>query len=287
MPQTPTQIKSILHSENIRLRKSLGQNLLIDSNILRLIASYCDLRKEDIVFEIGTGMGSLTEFLAEKAGQVYSIELDERMIQVGKSQLRRFPNIKWIHADILKLDFAPYLNMYRGKTLKIVGNLPYYITTPILMRFLEEKFPFERMVVTIQKEVGERIVAVPGTKNYGILSLMVQYRCKTKYLKTITKRAFFPIPEVDSAVLRLTPHSISTVKVGNETFFFAVIRAAFNQRRKTLLNALNAIEKTTHLSKIELESIFKELGIPLKIRGEELSLEDFARLANHLFKSGN
>ncbi len=284
MPQTQSQIKNILRDKDIRLRKSLGQNLLIDSNIVRLITRACELNKKDIVFEIGAGTGCLTESLAQQTKTVFAIDIDEKMMDIAKNNLRDFENIHWIRADVLKLDFKSYLRECKGHPIKIVGNLPYYITTPILMRFLEEKFPFERMVITIQKEVAERIIAKPGTKEYGVLTLMVQYRCKTELVKTISRTCFFPVPDVDSAILRLIPHSIPPVDVQNEDLFFALIRAAFNQRRKTLVNSLDAINETTKISKEQLTGILDQTNISPQIRGEKLTMEDFARLTNRLIK---
>lgn len=282
MPQTQSQIKHILRDKDIRLRKSLGQNLLIDGNILRLITNACKLTKEDIVFEIGIGTGCLTEYLAPQVDEILAIDLDEKMLSLAKENLQDFKNIQWIHKDILKLDFQEYLEKYKNRTIKIIGNLPYYITTPILMRFLEEKFPFERLVVTVQKEVAQRIVAHSGTKDYGVLTLMIQYRCKTELIKTISKTCFFPVPDVDSAILRLTPHSTPPVKVDNEDLFFSVIRSAFQQRRKTLLNSLSPIAEQKGLSKNDLMKLLEQLHLSPQIRGERLSLNDFANLANHL-----
>jgi 16S rRNA (adenine1518-N6/adenine1519-N6)-dimethyltransferase len=237
---TPIRTKELLLKYGFSFKKSLGQNFLIDTNILNQIVSTAHIDQEVGVIEVGPGIGALTEQLAKRAGKVLSFEIDQRLLPVLQETLSSYENIHIVHQDVLKADIAPMVQEYlhEFKRISVVANLPYYVTTPILMHFLASGVRFEHIVVMIQKEVADRIAASPGTKNYGSLSIAVQYYAESKVEKVIPKTVFIPQPNVDSAVLKLTMRDKPAVQVLDEDFFFKLVKASFAQRRKTLINNL-------------------------------------------------
>lgn len=263
----------ILKTFGIHMSKKLGQNFLIDDSVVAGIVAAAGIREGDPVLEIGPGIGTLTQGLAEAGAAVTAVELDRRLLDVLGKTLEGYENVKVIHGDILKIDISREINQ---ENYKVVANLPYYITTPIIMKFLEERLPVELLVTMVQKEVAERMVAKPGGKDYGALSVAVQYYTKPEIMFIVPPQAFIPPPAVESAVIRCTVRSTPPVTVISEKMFFRVVKAAFAQRRKTLANAL----KAAGLVKDELEQVLTQAGIDGMRRGEQLSLEEFAAIAN-------
>lgn len=272
MPQSAAKLKEILRAKDIRPKKSLGQNFLVDANISRKMLNSADIKNNDIILEIGPGLGAVTKDLCSKAGTVYALEIDKKLYSVLSDLLREEKNLKLIHADFLKQDLV---KISRGKKIKIVGNLPYYISTPIIIKIIENKKYIKEAYVTIQKEVALRLAAKPGTKDYGSITCFLNYHADTKRLFDISKRCFYPQPQVDSSFVRIKFLDKPRVKVKDEHLFFALVRASFNQRRKTLLNSLSRV-----INKQKIEKILEEAGIDKRRRGETLSLEEFARIAN-------
>jgi 16S rRNA (adenine1518-N6/adenine1519-N6)-dimethyltransferase len=262
----------ILKRFGIRMSKKLGQNFLIDEHVVRNIVEAANLTPGDAVLEIGPGIGTLTQGLAEAGGQVTAVEIDRRLIEVLGKTLEGYENIKIVHGDILRIDVAKEVMAPR---YKVVANLPYYITTPIIMGLLEARMPIDVLVTMVQKEVAERMVAVPGTKDYGSLSVAVQYYTQPEIMFLVPPASFIPPPAVDSAVIRCTVREKPPVEV-NEKVFFRVVKAAFAQRRKTLSNTL----KTTGVPADTLRVILEKAGIDGTRRGETLSLQEFAAIAN-------
>jgi 16S rRNA (adenine1518-N6/adenine1519-N6)-dimethyltransferase len=262
----------ILKRFGIRMSKKLGQNFLIDEHVVRKIVEAANLTSGDAVLEIGPGIGTLTQGLAEAGGEVTAVEIDRRLIEVLGKTLEGYDNIKIVHGDILRIDVAKEVMAPR---YKVVANLPYYITTPIIMGLLEARMPIDVLVTMVQKEVAERMVAVPGTKDYGSLSVAVQYYTQPEIMFLVPPASFIPPPAVDSAVIRCTVREKPPVEV-NERVFFRVVKAAFAQRRKTLSNTL----KTTGVPADTLRVILEKAGIDGTRRGETLSLEEFAAIAN-------
>jgi 16S rRNA (adenine1518-N6/adenine1519-N6)-dimethyltransferase len=262
----------ILKRFGIRMSKKLGQNFLIDEHVVRNIVEAANLTPGDAVLEIGPGIGTLTQGLAEAGGQVTAVEIDRRLIEVLGKTLEGYENIKIVHGDILRIDVAKEVMAPR---YKVVANLPYYITTPIIMGLLEARMPIDVLVTMVQKEVAERMVAVPGTKDYGSLSVAVQYYTQPEIMFLVPPASFIPPPAVDSAVIRCTVREKPPVEV-NERVFFRVVKAAFAQRRKTLSNTL----KTTGVPADTLRVILEKAGIDGTRRGETLSLQEFAAIAN-------
>jgi 16S rRNA (adenine1518-N6/adenine1519-N6)-dimethyltransferase len=280
---TPLRTKELLAKYGFSFKKSLGQNFLIDTNILNQIVQAAHIDQEVGVIEVGPGIGALTEQLAKNAGKVLSFEIDQRLLPVLQETLSPYDNIHIVHQDILKADIAPMVQEYLSEfqRISVVANLPYYVTTPILLHFLESDVRFEHIVVMIQKEVADRIAAKPGTKEYGSLSIAVQYYAESKVEKVIPKTVFIPQPNVDSAVLKLTMRDKPPVEVKDEDFFFKLVKASFAQRRKTLINNLqNFFGSDT--KKAELSRLLDEIGIDGTRRGETLTIEEFATLSNHL-----
>lgn len=279
---TPTQTRKVMQKFGLDTKKSLGQNFLIDLNILRNIVAAADLTPDKGALEIGPGIGALTQQLLKEAGKVVAIELDQRLLRVLRETA---PGAHVIHDDVLKTDLRRVWDEHFTdvQTVSVVANLPYYVTTPIVMKLLESRLPLEHIVVMIQKEVADRMAAAPGGKEYGSLSIAVQYYCETSIVAAVPRTVFVPQPNVDSAVIRLTLRRRPPVGVADESFFFEVVQAAFAQRRKTLFNNLAArfFAKET---KAELERILAECGIEPQRRGETLSIAEFARLANALYK---
>ncbi|MCX7708875.1 MAG: 16S rRNA (adenine(1518)-N(6)/adenine(1519)-N(6))-dimethyltransferase RsmA [Clostridia bacterium] len=279
--------KEIIQRHGIKLTKSLGQNFLTDDNIVKRIVSTGSVGHEDLVIEVGPGIGSMTCELAERAGHVIAIEIDRHLIPALEENLKEYTNVTLINKDILEMDLEDLfksekvLEGVRSKfeNIKVVANLPYYITTPIIMKFLEGSLKIHSMVFMIQKEVAERMAAKPGGKDYGALSVAVQYYSKPEMVFTVPPQCFIPQPEVDSAVVRLNIFQEPPVKLLKQKIFFKTVKAAFGQRRKTLLNALSN-SGTFIETKEEIRGILERLGIQENQRGETLTIQQFAELAN-------
>ena len=254
---------------NFKFSKSLGQNFLIDDSVPRDIVAGAEVDSEDLVIEIGPGVGTLTAQLLKKAKKVVAIELDNDLIPILEQELGDNPNFTLIHNDALKVDFNEV-------SVKLVANLPYYVTTPIIVKLLKDGYNFKSLTIMIQKEVAERMNAEPGNKDYGALSLLVQYYCNTSIVRKVPPACFIPRPKVDSIVIRLDKLSEAKVKVDNEKLFFDIIRNSFNMRRKTLWNGVKSIGP----AKEKLELAFEKAGVDPKRRGETLSIQEFANLAN-------
>ena len=278
------ETKYILKKYNIRANKKLGQNFLIDDDAINKIVSSAKINKDDLVIEIGPGLGTLTSKLLEKARRVIAIELDEKMIKILTDRFKLYNNFTLINEDILKVNLKQLIsnNIEIGKA-KIVANLPYYITTPIIMKLLEDKLNIESITVMVQKEVADRIVEVPGGKLSGAITYSVNYYAETEEIVLVGKESFIPSPEVDSKVIKLKIRNVPPVNVKNEEMFFKVIKASFMQRRKTLINGLT--NSGIIQDKKKLEQIIKQMNLNLEIRGEKLSLEQFAELSNIITES--
>jgi 16S rRNA (adenine1518-N6/adenine1519-N6)-dimethyltransferase len=281
---TPIRTQEIMAKHGLTVKKSLGQNFLIDPNILRKIVGKAGLTKHSAAIEIGPGIGALTEHLAREAGKVLAFEIDQRLLPVLADTLSPYDNISIIHSDILKADVEKAIKeeLAGYEDIVVVANLPYYVTTPIIMKLLLEKLPIRGLVVMLQKEVAERITAQPGTKAYGSLSIAIQYYTEAEMALTVPKTVFMPQPNVDSAVIRMIKRPEPQVKVIDEDFFFMVTRGSFVQRRKTILNNL---QSAMPLGKEKKELILKaleEAEIDPSRRGETLSIEEFGLLADKL-----
>lgn len=280
--------RAVLERHGFTFKKSFGQNFLTDTNILQKIVDTAEIDKNVNVIEIGPGIGALTEFLAENAAEVMAFEIDDRLIPILADTLRDFDNVKVINEDILKSDLQSRIKEFANPDLpiKVVANLPYYITTPILMHLIESKIPFAEFVVMMQKEVADRISAEPNTKAYGSLSIAVQYYMTAKVAFIVPRTVFVPAPNVDSAILKMTRREQPLVQVKDEDFFFRIAKISFVHRRKTLWNNL-----TSHFGKVEetkakLEKALEIAEIKPSIRGEALSIADFAKLADALKEVG-
>lgn len=284
---TPKRTQEVLKKYGFSLKKSLGQNFLIDPNILRNIVSHANLTKDSAAIEIGPGIGALTEHLARTAGQVVAFEIDQRLLPVLEDTLAPYDNVEIIHADILKANILEVMTekLSEYKDVMVVANLPYYVTTPILIKLLMEKLPIRGMVVMMQKEVADRITASPSTKAYGSLSIAIQYYMKAEIAMMVPKTVFIPQPNVDSAVIRLTRHEKALVSVIDEDFLFTVSRASFAQRRKTIINNLQSQLPRGKEKKELILSALAEAGVDSTRRGETLSIEEFARLADILYSN--
>lgn len=259
---------------NFKFSKSLGQNFLVDDSVPRDIVSGADVNEEDLAIEIGPGVGTLTVQLLKKAKRVVAIELDNDLIPILTQELGDNPNFTLIHNDALKVDFKEIIG--DEKSVKLVANLPYYVTTPIIVKLLKENYNFKSLTIMIQKEVAERMNAEPGNKDYGALTLLVQYYCATKIVRKVPPQCFIPRPKVDSIVIRLEKLEKPRVEVQNEKLFFDIIRNSFNMRRKTLWNGVKNIGP----SKEKLEVAFEKAGVDPKRRGETLTIEEFAKLSD-------
>lgn len=276
----PKNTIEILQKYDFVFRKRFGQNFLIDPHVLDKIIDSAHITKDDFVLEIGPGIGTMTQYLAYAAKEVAAVEIDDALIPILADTLKDYDNVTVIHNDILKVDLnALVAEKNQGKPVKVVANLPYYITTPIIMGLFEKKVPMDSITIMVQKEVADRMQVGPGTKDYGALSLAVQYYAKPEIVANVPSNCFMPRPKVGSAVIRLTRHQEPPVKVTDEKLMFRLIRASFKQRRKTLLNGLKNAEDL-HYSKEQVEQALKISGLPLNIRGEALTLEEFARLSN-------
>lgn len=276
----PQNTIAVLQKYNFNFQKKFGQNFLIDTHVLDKIIHAAGITKEDFVLEIGPGIGTMTQYLCENARQVLAVEIDRMLIPILADTLRGYDNVEVLNEDILKVDINRIAREKNGgKPIKVVANLPYYITTPIIMGLFESHVPMESITVMVQKEVAERMQVGPGTKDYGALSLAVQYYAKPEIVANVPPNCFMPRPNVGSAVIRLTRHEEPTVEVKDEKLMFRLIRASFNQRRKTLANGLsNAGE--LKLSKEQIAGAIEKLGLPAGIRGEALTLQQFAELCN-------
>lgn len=268
----------IVKKYGFRFSKSLGQNFLIDNSVLQDIVESAHISKDDFVIEIGPGIGTLTKELLLKAKKVCSIELDSDLIPILEDELKEFKNFEIIHKDALKIDYNEIIG--EEKSVKLVANLPYYVTTPIIAKLLNDHYNFKSLTIMIQKEVAERIVSKPNCKEYGAISILVQYYCDTQIIRKVPCSSFVPQPKVDSMVIRLDRLTEPRTKLDNVELFFKIVRSSFNMRRKTLWNAL----KNISLDKSKLEIAFHESGIDQKRRGETLSIEEFGKLSNCINK---
>ena len=279
------ETKDILKKYNIVANKKLGQNFLVDNDVIDNIITAADVNTNDLIIEIGPGLGTLTKSLLEKAGKVICVELDKKMIKILNDRFKFYDNFELINEDILKVDLSKLIKENKNnklKTVKIVANLPYYITTPIIMKLLENKLDIKSITVMVQKEVAERLVDKPGGKNSGAITYGVNYYTIPEKVIDVPNSSFIPAPEVTSSVIKLNVLKEPSVKVENEDLLFKLIRVAFMQKRKTLLNALTNGNIAT---KETIEEMIKNLGFDLKIRGEKLSLEDFARITEYILKN--
>lgn len=276
----PQNTIAVLQKYNFNFQKKFGQNFLIDTHVLDKIIEKANITKEDFVLEIGPGIGTMTQYLCEEAGEVAAVEIDSNLIPILKDTLSEYSNIEIIHGDILKVDIGALAReKNQGKPIKVVANLPYYITTPIIMGLFESHVPIDSITVMVQKEVAERMQASPGTKDYGALTLAVGYYAKPEIVANVPPNCFMPRPKVGSAVIRLKRHEHPIVQVEDEKLMFDLIRASFNQRRKTLVNGLNNAPGI-FLGKEKIQECLKDLSVSETIRGEALTLEQFARLSN-------
>ena len=276
----PKNTIEVLQKYHFNFQKKFGQNFLINTSILEEIIDAAEITREDFVLEIGPGIGTMTQYLCEAAREVVAVEIDTNLIPILGDTLSAYDNVEVMNADILKVDIAKLADERNGgKPIKVVANLPYYITTPIIMGLFESHVPIDSITIMVQKEVADRMQEGRGSKEYGALSLAVQYYAKPEIVVNVPPSCFMPQPKVGSAVIRLTRHENPPVDVDNEKLMFQVIRASFNQRRKTLANGLNNFGSFS-LGKEEIQKSIEELGVPVNIRGEALSLEQFAKLSN-------
>ncbi|MBQ2900795.1 MAG: 16S rRNA (adenine(1518)-N(6)/adenine(1519)-N(6))-dimethyltransferase RsmA [Agathobacter sp.] len=280
----PKNTIEVLQKYNFNFQKKFGQNFLINTGILEDIIEAAEITKDDFVLEIGPGIGTMTQYLCESAREVIAVEIDKNLIPILEDTLSAYNNVEVLNEDILKVDIKALAEERNaGKPIKVVANLPYYITTPIIMGLFESHVPIDSITIMVQKEVADRMQEGPGSKEYGALSLAVQYYAHPEIVVNVPPSCFMPQPKVGSAVIRLTRHEQSPVDVENEKLMFQIIRASFNQRRKTLANGLNNFPGL-NLSKEVIQQCIEELGVPVTVRGEALSLEQFAQLSNIIGK---
>lgn len=276
----PKYTIEVLQKYNFAFQKRFGQNFLIDTHVLDKIIDSAQITKDDFVLEIGPGIGTMTQYLAEAAREVAAVEIDTTLIPILKDTLKDWDNVTVINNDILKVDIRKLvLEKNQGRPIKVVANLPYYITTPIIMGLFENQVPIDSITIMVQKEVADRMQVGPGTKDYGALSLAVQYYAKPQIVANVPPNCFMPRPKVGSAVIRLERYAKPPVEVNDEKLMFRIIRASFNQRRKTLVNGLKNSPEIP-FSKEQIEEVLGMCGLSLNIRGEALTLEQFAQLAN-------
>ena len=280
--------KAVLERHGFTFKKSFGQNFLTDTNILQKIVDTAEIDDQVNVIEIGPGIGALTEFLAERAAEVMAFEIDHRLVPILADTLRDFDNVTVVNEDILKVNLAQHIQNFKNPDLpiKVVANLPYYITTPILMHLIESGIPFSEFVVMMQKEVADRISAQPNTKAYGSLSIAVQYYMTAKVAFIVPRTVFVPAPNVDSAILKMVRRPEPAVAVEDESFFFKISKASFTHRRKTLWNNLTGYFGKTEEVKDKLTKALDQAGLSPSVRGEALSLAEFASLADALKEQG-
>ena len=282
----PSNTIEILKKYNFSFQKRFGQNFLIDTHVLEKIVDEAGIDEDDCVLEIGPGIGTMTQYLCERAGRVIAVEIDKALIPILNDTLSSYSNVEIINEDILKVDITNLCNKYNnGRPIKVVANLPYYITTPIIMGLFESGCPLESITIMVQKEVADRMKCGPGSKDYGALSLAVQFYSSPEIVAYVSPESFIPKPGVGSAVIRLTRYEKPPVEVDDEKYMFALIRAAFNMRRKTMVNSL--MSSNLGLTKEEILEAIKNLGLSATVRGEALTLEEFAALSNILSKVQN
>lgn len=275
--------KFMLNKYKLSANKSLGQNFLINDEVVEKIVVSADVNESDLVIEIGPGLGNLTEYLLEKAGKVIAIELDERMIQILQDRFSLYNNFELLNQDVLKVDLEKLIQDNKNekiKNAKIVANLPYYITTPIIMKLLEEKLDIESITVMIQKEVADRLIAVPGSKLSGAITYCVYYYATSESVTIVENNSFIPEPAVDSEVIKLLIRKEHPVKLNDESEFFKLIKVSFMQRRKTLINSI--VNGGMVSNKEEAKELFDALGLDYNVRGETLTIEQFAEMSNYL-----
>ena len=278
----PQNTIAVLQKYNFSFQKKFGQNFLIDTHVLDKIIASAEITKDDMVLEIGPGIGTMTQYLACAAGKVVAVEIDKTLIPILEDTLSEYDNVQIINQDVLKVNLAKLAEEENGgKPIKVVANLPYYITTPIIMGLFENHVPLKSITVMVQKEVADRMQVGPGTKDYGALSLAVQYYAKPYIVANVPPNCFMPRPKVGSAVIRLERYEEPPVQVTDEKLMFRIIRASFNQRRKSLVNVLKNSPEI-QFSKEEIEAAIETLGKGASVRGEALTLEEFARLSNIL-----
>jgi 16S rRNA (adenine1518-N6/adenine1519-N6)-dimethyltransferase len=279
----PKNTIEVLQKYQFHFQKKFGQNFLIDTRVLEEIIAAAGVGKDDFVLEIGPGIGTMTQYLCEAAREVVTVEIDTNLIPVLQETLSAYDNVEVMNADILKVDINRLAQEKNGgRPIKVVANLPYYITTPIIMGLFESHVPIDSITIMVQKEVADRMQVGPGTKDYGALSLAVQYYAKPEVVVQVPPSCFMPQPKVGSSVIRLTRHAVPPVAVKDEKLLFQVIRASFNQRRKTLSNGLSNFPELG-LSKEQATECITSLGVPATIRGEALTLEQFAELSDRIY----
>ena len=280
----PSNTIEILKKYNFSFQKRFGQNFLIDTHVLEKIVDEAGIDEDDCVLEIGPGIGTMTQYLCERAGRVIAVEIDKALIPILNDTLSSYSNVEIINEDILKVDITNLCNKYNnGRPIKVVANLPYYITTPIIMGLFESGCPLESITIMVQKEVADRMKCGPGSKDYGALSLAVQFYSNPEIVANVSPESFIPKPGVGSAVIRLTRYPKPPVEVDNEKYMFKLIRAAFNMRRKTMVNSL--MSGNLGLTKEEILSAIDKLNLSPQVRGEALTLNEFAALSNILSKA--
>lgn len=283
----PTNTLAVISKYGFVFQKKYGQNFLIDENIVAKIVREAGVTKDDFVLEIGPGIGTMTQLLCENAKEVAAVEIDKKLIPILEETLSEYENVTIINEDILKVDIAALaVEKNEGRPIKVVANLPYYITTPIIMGLFESHVPIESITVMVQKEVADRMQTGPGSKDYGALSLAVQYYAKPEIVMNVPPECFMPRPGVGSAVIRLVKHAVNPVAVKDEALMFKLIRASFNQRRKTLANGLNNSPEI-NLPKDVITQAIEELGKGASVRGEALTLDEFARLSDIIYSKLN
>lgn len=278
------ETRFIMKKYNISANKKLGQNFLIDDNAVSEIVNKSEISDSDLVIEIGPGLGTLTSSLLEKAGKVIAIELDTKVLDILKDRFSLYNNFELIHNDVLKVDLKTLINNNLNSNItkcKIVANLPYYITTPIIMKLLEDELPLECITVMVQKEVAERLTAIPGEKNAGSITHIIYYYTEPELILNVLRDSFLPAPEVDSAVIKLELLKIPRVEVKDKKLFFEVVKSAFSLKRKTLVNCF--ANSKLFKNKQEIEELLTSLNIDLQIRGEKLTIQDFAKITNKLY----
>lgn len=281
----PKNTIEIIQKYQFAFQKKFGQNFLIDTRVLDKIISAAGITEDDCVLEIGPGIGTMTQYLAEHAGKVVAVEIDTNLLPILDETLKGYSNVTVINSDILKLDMNKLVDEYNdGRPIKVAANLPYYITTPIIMGLFESNVPIDNITVMVQKEVADRMQVGPGSKDYGALSLAVQYYAKPYIVANVPPNCFIPRPNVGSAVIRLTRYQEPPVQVDEPGIMFRLIRASFNQRRKTLQNGLNNSPEVPY-TKEQITSAIESLGVPASVRGEALTLEQFASLANYFTRT--
>ena len=278
----PSNTIEVLQKYHFNFQKKFGQNFLIDTHVLEKIMNAAQISKDDCVVEVGPGIGTMTQYLAERAGHVVAVEIDKALIPILSDTLSAYDNVEVINEDILKVDLNRLVQEKNGgRPIKVVANLPYYITTPIIMGLFESHVPLQSITIMVQKEVADRMQVGPGTKDYGALSLAVQYYAEPYVVANVPPNCFMPRPKVGSAVIRLTKYKDAPIKVTNEKLLFQLIRASFNQRRKTLQNGIKNFGGL-NFSKEQVAQALEEMELPASVRGEALTLEQFAQLSNIL-----